>query len=209
MDNWRAKDPLPLLLILLTFTTGLIDAVSYLGLGHVFTANMTGNVVFLGFAVAGAKGLSISSSLFALGAFLVGAAFGGRLGVWMADGPRHRWLLTFAVIETVLLVAAAIAAQGVHLVASDSTRAPIIVLMALAMGLRNTTVLRLAVPDLTATVLARGRSPASPPTRGSVEAPIRAPSDGSARWPRCSGALCSVGLWCCTPGWRALSYSPR
>ena len=42
-------------LLLLTATTGLVDAVAFLGLGHVFTANMTGNIVFLGFAVAGAK----------------------------------------------------------------------------------------------------------------------------------------------------------
>jgi hypothetical protein len=48
--------PLPPLLLTLTVVTGLVDAVSYLGLGHVFVANMTGNVVFLGFALAGATG---------------------------------------------------------------------------------------------------------------------------------------------------------
>ena len=41
-------DPLPLILVVLTVTTGLVDAVSVLGLGRIFTANMTGNVVFLG-----------------------------------------------------------------------------------------------------------------------------------------------------------------
>jgi uncharacterized membrane protein YoaK (UPF0700 family) len=153
MDKWRVTDPIPLLLVLLTLTTGLIDAVSYLGLGRVFVANMTGNIVLLGFALAGAKGLSVSSSLLALGAFLVGAAGGGRIGLWMASGPRHKWLLTVALIETALLLAAAVTARGVHTVASDSTRAPIIGLTAVAMGLRNATVRRLAVPDLTATVL--------------------------------------------------------
>lgn len=48
--------PLPPLLIAMTVVTGLVDAFSYLVLGHVFVANMTGNVVFLGFAVAGAHG---------------------------------------------------------------------------------------------------------------------------------------------------------
>src|SRR5687768_2511195 len=57
--------PLPLLLLALTVVTGLVDAFSYLVLGHVFVANMTGNVVFLGFALAGAKGFSISASLLA------------------------------------------------------------------------------------------------------------------------------------------------
>src|SRR6266702_4661107 len=72
--------PLPLLLLVLTFVTGLVDAVSYLKLGHVFVANMTGNVVFLGFAVAGTQDFSIAASLVAIAAFLGGALAGGRLG---------------------------------------------------------------------------------------------------------------------------------
>src|SRR2546430_14614344 len=69
---------LPLLLLALTVTTGLIDAVSVLGLGRVFTANMTGNVVFLGFALARVPGFSLVRSLAALAAFLAGAVIGGR-----------------------------------------------------------------------------------------------------------------------------------
>jgi uncharacterized membrane protein YoaK (UPF0700 family) len=65
---------LTLVLLALTVVTGLIDAVSYLGLGRVFTANMTGNLALLGFAAAGAPGLSVSRSGAALAAFLVGAA---------------------------------------------------------------------------------------------------------------------------------------
>src|SRR6476619_300485 len=64
---------LPPLMILLTIVTGIVDAVAYLKLGHVFVANMTGNVVFLGFAAAGASGLSIPASLTAIAAFLVGS----------------------------------------------------------------------------------------------------------------------------------------
>jgi uncharacterized membrane protein YoaK (UPF0700 family) len=59
--------------------TGLVDAFSYLVLGQVFVANMTGNVVFLGFALAGAKGFSLPASVVALGAFSLGAVWGGRL----------------------------------------------------------------------------------------------------------------------------------
>ena len=57
----RTRPDLPLLYALtsLTVVSGLVDAVSYLGLGHVFTANMTGNVVLLGFATAGAPGFSV------------------------------------------------------------------------------------------------------------------------------------------------------
>src|ERR1700737_808294 len=68
---------LPLLLVM-TVVTGVVDAVSILRLGHVFVANMTGNIVFLGFALAGASGFSVVASLVALGAFLAGAGVGGR-----------------------------------------------------------------------------------------------------------------------------------
>jgi len=75
-------------LVALTITTGLIDAVSVLGLGRVFTANMTGNIVFLGFAIAGAPGFSPARSVTAIAAFLAGAIVGGRLGLRL-DASRH------------------------------------------------------------------------------------------------------------------------
>src|SRR6266436_2504029 len=87
---------LPALLYLFTVITGLVDAMSYIALGHVFTANMTGNIVFLGFASAGVPGLSVARSSTSLVAFLAGAALGGRLRVAMAGVSRRRWLLTFA-----------------------------------------------------------------------------------------------------------------
>src|ERR671922_1247390 len=87
-------DPLPWVLVVLTVTTGLVDAVSVLGLGRVFTANMTGNVVFLGFAVVGMPGFSVARAVVSLVGFVVGAMLGGRLGVAMAGVARRRWLLT-------------------------------------------------------------------------------------------------------------------
>jgi uncharacterized membrane protein YoaK (UPF0700 family) len=78
---------LPALLLLLTFGTGLIDAVSILGLGRVFVANMTGNVVFIGFALAGAPGFSLWGSVIALGGFLAGASVGG---VAISQFSAHR-----------------------------------------------------------------------------------------------------------------------
>src|SRR2546423_2487929 len=71
--------PLPPLLVAMTLVTGLVDAFSYLVLGHVFVANMTGNVVFLAFALAGAAGFSILASLVALFSFVLGS-LGGLLG---------------------------------------------------------------------------------------------------------------------------------
>ena len=149
------NDRLPVVLLALTGVTGLVDAVSFLGLGHIFTANMTGNVVLLAFAVAGAPGLSIARSFTSLVAFLVGAALGGRLGIAMAAASRRRWLLTFAVSEAGLLFAAAFVAIGLDIGSGTppSRLYAVIVLTAVAMGVRNATVRRLAIPDLTTTVL--------------------------------------------------------
>ena len=81
--------PLPPLLLTLTLVTGLVDATSYLKLGHVLVANMTGNVVFLGFGIAGAGGISVWASLTALGSFLTGGVVGGRIGARSSDRGRH------------------------------------------------------------------------------------------------------------------------
>src|SRR5437763_6237159 len=73
------RHPLTRALLALTFTTGLVDAVSYLALGRVFTANMTGNVVLLGFGIAGSGELPVVAPIVSLGAFLIGAGVGGVL----------------------------------------------------------------------------------------------------------------------------------
>src|SRR5438477_3023622 len=99
MTTPSRPDPLPWVLSVLTVTTGLVDAVSVLGLGRVFTANMTGNVVFLGFAAAGAPGFSATRVGASLAGFVVGALLGGYLGVAMAGVARRRWLLTVAGLE--------------------------------------------------------------------------------------------------------------
>src|SRR5207245_4184470 len=79
---------LPVLLVVLTITTGLIDAVSVLGLGRVFTANMTGNIVLLGFALARVPAFSARRSLAALAALLVRSVIAERL-VTRLDGSRR------------------------------------------------------------------------------------------------------------------------
>jgi uncharacterized membrane protein YoaK (UPF0700 family) len=147
------RDPLPLMLVVLTGTTGLVDAVSYLGFGHVFTANMTGNVVFVGFAAAGVTGLSVTRSLVSLVAFLLGALIGGRIATTYGDGPRRGWLLPVAIGEGALLLAAAGSAVDLDVGSSSARLYVVIALTALAMGLRNATVRHLAEPDLTTTVL--------------------------------------------------------
>lgn len=144
--------PLPPLLLLLTVVTGVVDAASYLALGHVFVAQMTGNIVFLGFAIAGAKNFSASGSLVSLTAFLAGALGGGRLGARL--GPHRGHLLSVAAAIKVGLVATALVIAAVtagHL--TDPARYGLIGLLALAMGLQSATARKLGVPDLSTVVL--------------------------------------------------------
>ncbi|HXZ83451.1 MAG TPA: YoaK family protein [Acidimicrobiales bacterium] len=151
-DRVSADGPLPPLLVALTLVTGLVDAFSYLELGHVFVANMTGNVVFLAFSLGGALGFSIPASLTALGAFSLGALGAGRVAT--RSGPnRARMLSHAAALQTLfLLVAVALAASSTDPMAPGS-RYGLIVVLAGAMGVQNATARRLAVADLTTTVL--------------------------------------------------------
>jgi uncharacterized membrane protein YoaK (UPF0700 family) len=150
-----STDRLAAFLLLLTAGTGLVDAVSYLALGHVFTANMTGNVVFLGFAFGDAPGLSIARSGAALAAFVVGAVIGGRLARRIGQDKYHPWTTIAFAIEAVLLLAAAALGTGrAEALASDPRRLyGLIALTGVAMGERNAVVRKLGVRDLTTTVL--------------------------------------------------------
>ncbi len=144
--------PLPPLLVAMTLVTGLVDAFSYLVLGHVFVANMTGNVVFLAFALAGASGFSIPASLVALGSFVLGSFGGGFLGSRFGQHRGHL-LSTAAALQTLLLsVSVVLAALSKNPVPGGYSYGLIIVL-GIAMGLQNATARKLAVPDLTTTVL--------------------------------------------------------
>jgi uncharacterized membrane protein YoaK (UPF0700 family) len=151
MSGERSHGPLPVLLVGLTVVTGLVDAFSYLSLGHVFVANMTGNVVFLGFGLAGVGDIVIVASLVAVLSFALGAAVGGR---WAAGRAWHRGrlLATAGAVQAVLVVVAAVVA-GTAGVRGAEARLVLVGLLAVAMGGQNAIARRLAVPDLTTTVL--------------------------------------------------------
>ena len=139
-------------LLTLTFGTGLIDAISFLGLGHVFTANMTGNVVFMAFALTGAPELSLALSCTSLLAFMAGAIVGGRLNVHLEPSGRLAHLNVSLLLEAGLLATATVIAQFSPSQTIHKTYI-LIILTACAMGIRNAVVRKLAVPDLTTTVL--------------------------------------------------------
>jgi uncharacterized membrane protein YoaK (UPF0700 family) len=138
--------PLPTLLGLLTLMTGFIDAVTYLKYGHVFVANMTGNVVLLGFGIAGSHDVSIPGMLLAMAGFLGGALTGGFLNERLAQ-HRGNLVVRSTMIKVVFLCTATVfAAVGISPYA-------IIPLLGLTMGIQNSVARKLAIPDITTTVL--------------------------------------------------------
>ena len=142
-------------LLVMTAVTGLVDAVSFLSLGRVFTANMTGNIVLLAFATARVPGLSIARSLTALLAFLVGAILGGRAMARANPDSQIRFAAQAFLLEVAFLFAASLCSIGYRGDVLEYSFQPfaLIALTALAMGARNAAVRKLAIPDLTTTVL--------------------------------------------------------
>jgi uncharacterized membrane protein YoaK (UPF0700 family) len=137
--------PLPALLVMLMVSSGLVDAITFLGLNHVFVANMTGNVVFSGFAVAGEPRHQLGPHLLALAAFAAGAWSEGRVARKIQEPRRRLFHLT---ATHAVLVAAALA---VVLLAGEKGTGPeraLIVLLGYGMGMQNAVALRMAVPDL-------------------------------------------------------------
>ena len=153
--NPTAEKIAPYALLAMTAVTGLVDAVSFLSLGRVFTANMTGNIVLLAFATARVSGLSIARSLTALLAFLVGAVLGGRVLARASADSQIRFASQAFLLEGAFLFAASFCAIGYRSDLLEDSFQPfvLIALTALAMGTRNAAVRKLAIPDLTTTVL--------------------------------------------------------
>lgn len=151
MSTDSIRHPLTRTLLVLTLTTGVIDAACYLGLGRVFAANMTGNVVLLGFGIAGSSGLPVVAPLVSLLAFLAGAVVGGRMGAMLPPKEAH---LSRAMLIEVGLIALATAIALVFDITPDRFSGDLIIaLLAFAMGVRNATVRRLKIADLSTTVL--------------------------------------------------------
>jgi uncharacterized membrane protein YoaK (UPF0700 family) len=138
--------PLPLMLLTLTFVGGIMDAVSILRLGHVFVGNMTGNLVFVGFALAGGSGFSVSAPLLPLASYLVGAWAGGIADHHLGH-DRAVLLRTGTVTELVLLSAALVLAAVAGEPFRGATLHVLAALGGLALGVQNAVATRLAVPD--------------------------------------------------------------
>nr|PZN43979.1 MAG: DUF1275 domain-containing protein [Actinomycetota bacterium] len=142
----------------LTAVTGVVEAVSFLGLGMVFTAVMTGNTLFLGFALAGER-LPVAGPLVAVAAFSVGGFCGNRVNAGLAERAGERWLPLALYGEGALLAVAAMLALGLPAESPHLSPHRFVVIGAVSaiMGARNVTIIRAGAPsrDLPTTVVTR------------------------------------------------------
>jgi uncharacterized membrane protein YoaK (UPF0700 family) len=148
----RIGEPLPRTLVALTFVTGMIDAISFLALGLVFAAMMTGNVLFLGFGIAGSERTSVVGPLVAIAGFLAGGLLGGVIADRSPERPG-RGLLACLALEVALLAVATVIALAAKVQRDESVAWVIIAILAVAMGARVTAVRRIGVKELQTTVL--------------------------------------------------------
>jgi uncharacterized membrane protein YoaK (UPF0700 family) len=144
------RHPLTRTLLVLTVITGVVDAAAYLGLGHVFAANMTGNLLLLGFGIAGAGGLSAAGPLVAIGAFALGGVAGGRV---VTTAPADRLLLRSMAFEVALFGLATVLALCFDITPEHFSGYLVIGVLAFTMGLRGAYVRRLGVPDVSTVVI--------------------------------------------------------
>jgi uncharacterized membrane protein YoaK (UPF0700 family) len=142
---------LPALLLALTLLSGFVDATTVLSLGHVFVANMTGNLVFIGFGLAQTVGFSLVTSLIAFGGFIVGIEACRR---WARVRPQRLLLLRDVLIgQAVLLAAAAVACGAAGGSPTGATRYAVVAIAAAAMGGQNAAARRMGVTELTTSVM--------------------------------------------------------
>lgn len=139
-------------LLLLTFATGLVDAVSVLKLGHVFVANMTGNVIFLGFWLVPHSGVDVIAALIAFVSFVSGSVVGGRLARHLGTEVR-RWLAITLSFEVLMLMMLSVLAGAGVLDYRDNTKLLLIAGLAVAFGVQNSTAQQFGIQELSTTVL--------------------------------------------------------
>lgn len=147
---------MPALMVVLTLVTGLVEAASLLALGPAFTAMQTGNVLFLAFGAAGAGRLETLAPGVSLAAFVVGVVCGSHLES-VTEIHGRRWFVIGLLAEAGLILTAA--GIGWGLAPQYGSPAPrhlaATAFLALAMGLRNTTIMRANVPGVPTTLVTR------------------------------------------------------
>ncbi|APT13195.1 YoaK family protein [Mycobacterium avium subsp. hominissuis] len=139
-------------LLLLTFATGLADAISILVLGHVFVANMTGNVIFLGFWLAPRTSIDLTAVVVALPTFACTTILSGRLARHFGERVRA-WISTVLATEIVLLVGLSVPAGSGILSYQQDSKLLMIGILAVTFGLQHSSARQFGIQELSTTVL--------------------------------------------------------
>jgi uncharacterized membrane protein YoaK (UPF0700 family) len=142
------------MVLVLTWAAGGVDAISYLGLGRVFTANMTGNAVLLGLAIGQGHGLAALRSIVALVGFVLGVAVGAIIVERSpAQGDWPKAVSRAVAVECIILVFFAIAWRLPHTFQSEPSLYALITLSAVAMGIQSAAIRYLNVPGIATTYI--------------------------------------------------------
>jgi len=142
------------MILILAWAAGSLDAIGYLGLGHVFTANMTGNAVLLGLALGQGQGVAALRSVVALGGFALGVAIGAT--IVSKDRERMDWppSVTNAVfLEGIILAIFSVAWHALSVPRDEEWLCGLIALAAVAMGIQSAAVRRLKIPGIVTTYI--------------------------------------------------------
>lgn len=140
------------LMLALTFSAGINDAVGFLGLDRVFTGNMTGNVVILGMGVAGGEDLPVLGPALALAGFMAGAALAGRALRQATTAWTRATTVLFALVALVMFALAVV----LFVVGEDpdqQVRVTATTTAAVAMGVQASTARHVAVPEVSTVVV--------------------------------------------------------
>jgi uncharacterized membrane protein YoaK (UPF0700 family) len=147
----RTRD---VMLTLLAVAAGCVDGASFLGLGQVLTAAMTGNTTLLGLALGQGDAQAALRSAVALAGFVVGAFLGAAMvdrgvqgAIW---SPAVTWALALELAILVILALAWHRLEG----GGDWTidhRYPLIAAAGIAMGIQSAAAHCIGVPGVTTT----------------------------------------------------------
>jgi uncharacterized membrane protein YoaK (UPF0700 family) len=176
-ENWHVA-----LVLALTLGTGAVDAVSYISLEHVFTANMSGNMALVGIGLA--THLShVEGNIFAFAGFVVGSVLVGRF-IRAHGGPFMRTAIDALAIQLALLLVLTIALAAVDIHSNDAVRFAVCFVLAAAMGIQTGVARHLAVKDVNTTVATM--------TLHDLAAASRLAGGDSTRWRRRAGVVLAL-----------------
>ncbi len=175
-----------LALLVLTVATGAIDAVSYLALDRVFTGNMTGNVLFIGFGLVGVPEVPLLNNLIALLAFMLGAVVGARStrgAAGRAKLPRSSLVVLLVGTASVLVLSVVWILVGTP----DSLLLIVITgVLALLLGAQAAAVKHIGIRDLSTVVVTM--------TMVNLSTESRLAGGRGAAWFRRVAAIVTMGL---------------